>query len=69
MKRESYKNELDQCLQMKQARVNHGQLINQELVKQDISNIQSYAQKELNNMAAYRNQFVHKDELMRQRQG
>jgi hypothetical protein len=68
MKRESYKNELDHCLRMKQAKDNHGQIIKQELVRQDISNIHQYAQKELSNMAAYRSKFVHKDELMRQRQ-
>lgn len=69
MKRESYKNELDQCMSMKNQKNNQDQLIMHDLQRQDISNIQQYAQKELGNIAAYRSKLAQKEETIRFRQG
>lgn len=69
MKKENYRQELDQHLNFKRQKENHHQTIQQEMARQDISNIQQYAQRELNNLAQYRSKFAHKDELMRLRQG
>jgi hypothetical protein len=67
MKLDNYRQELDQCMQMKNLMQNQSNNIKKESVKQDINNIQQYAQKELSNMAAYRSKFQHKDEVMRVR--
>ena len=65
MKRDNYRQELDQCLQYKQQKVSHNQGVNSQVVQQDLQNIQMYAQKELSNIAAYRSKLQQKDDIIR----
>ena len=70
MKKDSYRNDLDQLMMYKNEQVNPNQYAKNEIEKrQDISNIQQYAQNEFNPMAAYKNKFVAKDQVMSYRQG
>ena len=68
-KKDSYRQELDQCLQYKHQKDNEMQGQQSEGLKQDIQNIHLYAQKEMQNQANYKSMLQHKEDLIRARQG
>lgn len=59
MKKDSYRQELDQLMEYKQRMLHPTLSMQRELERmKDVANIQQYAQRELGNQAAYRNKFT-----------
>ena len=66
-KRQQYRAELDKVMMMKNEQSSVNKMTNQQIIRDDITNMRMNADREISNEIAYKNKFVKKDDVMKAR--